>query len=136
METIFDKIISKEIPAAIIYEDNSTMAFLDVHPCSIGHTVVIPKKRSANIMDTDDETLAELFRTVKKVTKKLKKALKADGFSIGLNQEKAGGQTVDHIHVHVIPRFEGDKGGNMHTIIKNPPKEGLAKVAEIIEKNS
>lgn len=132
MATVFDKIISKEIPAEIIYEDEQTLAFLDIHPCAIGHTIVIPKKRSSTILDTDDETLADLFKTVKKVATMLKKALNADGLSIGLNQEEAGGQTVDHVHVHIIPRFKSDKGGSMHTIVKNPPKENLAEVARIV----
>jgi histidine triad (HIT) family protein len=136
METVFDKIISKEIPAEIIYEDQQTLAFLDIYPCAIGHTVVIPKKRSSTILDTDDQTLAALFKTVKKVATKLKKALKADGLSIGLNQEEAAGQTIDHIHVHIIPRFKGDKGGSMHTIVKNPPAQDLKEIRKIIAKNS
>lgn len=135
MTTVFDKIISREIPAEIIYEDEQTLAFLDIHPCAIGHTIVIPKKRSSTIIDTDDKILEDLFKTVKKVSAKLKKGLKADGLSIGLNQEEAAGQTVDHIHVHIIPRFKNDKGGSMHTIVKNPPKENLSEVAEMITKN-
>jgi histidine triad (HIT) family protein len=136
MPSIFTKIISREIPAEIIYEDDNTIAFLDINPTSLGHSLIVPKKESSTIIDTNEETIANLFIAVKKVTLLLKKALNPDGFSIGLNQGLAGGQTIDHIHVHIIPRYQGDGGGNMHSIVQNKPKESLAKVREMIEKKS
>lgn len=132
MSTIFTKIINREIPSEIIYEDDNAIAFLDITPKAPGHSLVVPKKEVANILEADEETIKNLFIAVKKVTAMLKKTLKPDGFNIGLNHNHAGGQTVDHMHVHIIPRFEGDNGGSMHSIVDNEPKEELASIAKMI----
>ena len=107
-ETIFAKIIRREIPADIVYEDVDTMAFLDIRPNNPGHTLVVPKKPFRNIFDIDDETLAAVWRTTRKVARAVKDATGAEGLNINTNNEHAAGQIVFHYHVHVIPRFEGD----------------------------
>jgi histidine triad (HIT) family protein len=107
-ETIFDKIIRREIPADVVYEDEYTLAFLDIHPNHIGHTLVIPKKQVRNIFDIDAETLAHLIAAVQKISIAVKSAVVADGINIAMNNEAAAGQVVFHAHIHIIPRFDGD----------------------------
>jgi len=102
------KIIRREIPAHIVYEDDETIAFLDVNPVNPGHTLVVPKKFARNVFDIDDETLAAVMRTVQKVAATLRSALGAEGVNVVMNNEPAAGQLVFHFHAHVIPRFVDD----------------------------
>ena len=103
----FAKILRGELPAHKIYEDDQTLAFMDIMPRGKGHCLVIPKRPARNILDVDDETLAAVMRTVKKVARASMKAFDAGGVTIHQFNEQAGGQVVFHLHVHVIPRFEG-----------------------------
>ena len=107
-DCIFCKIINKEIPCYKIYEDEKIIAFLDRTPVNPGHTLVVPKKHSETILDTDDETLKELIIATKKISNAIYKGLRLKGFNIGLNQFKIGGQVVPHIHIHIMPRKEND----------------------------
>ena len=107
-DCIFCKIINKEIPCYKIYEDEKIIAFLDRTPVNPGHTLVVPKKHSETILDTDDETLKELIIATKKISNAIYKGLRLKGFNIGLNQFKIGGQIVPHIHIHIMPRKEND----------------------------
>lgn len=107
-DTIFQKIINREIPADIVYEDDATLAFLDIHPNNPGNTLVIPKQFARNIFDVDEETLARVMYTVRKVAPAVKKAVQAGGVNIIINNEQAAGQVVFHFHVHIIPRHEND----------------------------
>jgi len=130
---LFCKISKKEISADIIYEDNETLAFLDVQPRAPGHSMVISKTHSENILDLDDGKIGPTFLTVKKVTDILKNALKADGFTIGINQGRASGQVVEHMHIHIIPRFKNDGGASIHSVVNNPPKESLKEIVNKIK---
>lgn len=107
-DTVFSKIIRREIPAHIVYEDDATLAFLDISPVNKGHTLVIPKKPVRNIFDADDATLARVMSTIRRIAPAVQKATGADGINIHSNHEAAAGQEVFHLHFHVIPRFEGD----------------------------
>ncbi len=107
-ETIFSKIIRREIPAMIVYEDEYTMAFLDACPVNPGHTLVVPKKYFKNLYDIDDETLSHVARTVQKVAIAVKHAMQADGINIHQNNDPVAGQVIFHTHTHVIPRFKDD----------------------------
>ena len=107
-ETIFSKIIRREVSADIVYEDEYTLAFLDIHPNNAGHTLVVPKKQVRNLLDMDTETLGHLMETVQKVAKAVKEAVQAGGFNIIMNNEPAAGQVIFHAHIHIIPRYEGD----------------------------
>lgn len=107
-DTIFTKIIRREIPAHIVYEDDETFAFLDRNPVNQGHTLVIPKKQVVNIFDTDDETLASVMRTVRKIAIAVREATGATGVNIHSNHGAAAEQEVFHMHFHIIPRFEND----------------------------
>lgn len=104
---IFAKILRGEIPSHRVYEDDAVVAFMDVMPQGPGHTLVVPKAPSRNLLDADPATLGSLFAIVRKVALAVKKAFGADGVTILQFNEPASGQTVYHLHVHVIPRFEG-----------------------------
>jgi len=104
---IFAKILRGEIPSHRVYEDDAVVAFMDVMPQGPGHTLVVPKAPSRNLLDSDPATLGPLFAIVRKVALAVKKAFGADGVTILQFNEPASGQTVYHLHVHVIPRFEG-----------------------------
>jgi histidine triad (HIT) family protein len=105
----FCKIATKELPASYIYEDERTMAFLDIRPLSEGHTLVMPKKHYETIFDVPDEEIAYLFKIVKKVASAVKKAVNAEGITISQHNGRAAGQAVFHVPVHVIPRYEGQR---------------------------
>ncbi|ACE90962.1 HIT family hydrolase domain-containing protein [Rhizobium phaseoli] len=104
---IFAKILRGEIPSHCIYEDQHTVAFMDVMPQAPGHVLVVPKAPSRNILDADSATLAHAITVVQKVAKALKEVFDADGVFIAQFNESAAGQTVFHLHFHVIPRHEG-----------------------------
>lgn len=131
-DCLFCKIAAGEIPADKVYEDKHAIAFLDINPVAPGHTMVIPKVHAETYLDLPDEEVCPLGEALKKVTTMVKEALKPDGFNIGANMKKAAGQAVDHLHIHIIPRWEGDGGGSMHSIVKNPPKEDIKEIAEKI----
>lgn len=95
--------------ASIIYEDNKVMAFLDIRPLNEGHTLVIPKGHYAFIYEVPDEEVAQLYKIAKKIATAVKKGVKADGITISQHNEQAAGQDIFHVHVHVIPRYEGQK---------------------------
>ena len=124
---IFAKILRGEIPSHRIYEDDAVVAFMDVMPQGPGHTLVVPKAPSRNLLDADPATLGPLFTTVQKVALAVKKAFGADGVTILQFNEPASGQTVYHLHVHVIPRFEG---------IALKPHTGQMEKPEVLTENA
>jgi histidine triad (HIT) family protein len=106
-DNIFAKILRSEMPAFKIYEDDKTFAFLDIMPRCPGHTLVIPKAPARNIFDIPPEDFAAVARTTQKVAITLKKVFAADGVTLGQANERAGGQVVFHLHMHVMPRHDG-----------------------------
>ena len=104
---IFAKILRGEIPAHKVYEDDATLVFMDVMPQSAGHALVVPKATSRNLLDADPATLASLLPVVQRVAVAAKAAFAADGIQIIQYNEAAGGQSVFHLHFHVIPRHDG-----------------------------
>ncbi|HQU07851.1 MAG: hypothetical protein B7X04_02160 [Parcubacteria group bacterium 21-54-25] len=107
-DTLFAKIIRREIPADVVYEDDETLAFLDIHPNNPGHTLVIPKEPAQNIFDISDEALSAMTRTARKIAPAIMRAVDADGMNLVMNNKKAAGQLVFHAHLHLIPRFADD----------------------------
>lgn len=103
---IFAKLIRGDIPSIRVYEDDNVVAFMDVMPQGIGHTLIVPRKGSRNLLDAEPETLAKVIKVVQKIAKAVKKAFNADGVTVMQFNEPASGQTVFHLHFHVIPRFE------------------------------
>jgi histidine triad (HIT) family protein len=104
---IFAKILRGELPAHRVYEDEHTLAFMDIMPRGDGHSLVLPKTPSRNILDVEPDDLAHVMATVQKLARAVKAAFDADGVTIQQFNESAGGQVVFHLHVHVIPRFDG-----------------------------
>lgn len=108
METIFSKIIAREIPADIVYEDEVVLAFLDITPVNYGHTLVIPKEPCINVFDGKPETLAHMMKVGQKIAQALKAADLAEGVNLIMNNGAEAGQEVFHAHLHVVPRLTGD----------------------------
>ena len=105
---IFAKILRGEIPCHKVYEDEATLAFMDVMPMVDGHTLVIPKAPSRNLLDAGPASLAHLMAVTQKVARAAIRAFEADGAQIRQYNEPAAGQTVFHLHVHILPMREGD----------------------------
>jgi len=105
---IFAKILRGEIPSVKVYEDDDTLAFMDVMPQAPGHLLVIPKTGSRNILDADPAVLAKTIAVVQKLAAAAKEAFDADGVYIAQFNEPAAGQTVFHLHFHIVPRNEGE----------------------------
>lgn len=105
---IFCKILAGEIPSTTVYEDDDFKAILDVNPAARGHVIILPKKHAANIYELPDEDASKVMVVAKKIATAVRDAFHCDGVNILQNNGEAAGQTVFHLHVHVIPRFEGD----------------------------
>ena len=105
---IFCKIINKEIPSSIVYEDNDVIAILDISQQTKGHTLIIPKKHVENIFELDETLSEKLFNVTVKVTKLLKEKLHFQNVNILNNNGKLAGQSVNHFHIHIIPQYEND----------------------------
>ena len=103
---IFCKIINKEIPGKIIYEDDVCIAFLDLSQATYGHTLVIPKKHFENILEVDAQTLAHVMQVTQKLAKQIVEKLNAKGLNILTNTNEVAGQTVHHFHVHILPLYD------------------------------
>lgn len=107
-DCIFCKIISGEIPSRTVYEDDSYKAILDVSPASKGHVIILLKNHVTNVFELSDEDASGIFIVARKIAIALKKAFKCDGINILQNNGEAAGQTVFHLHVHVVPRYADD----------------------------
>ncbi|MBU6321199.1 MAG: HIT family protein [Patescibacteria group bacterium] len=105
---LFCKIVRGEIPAHTVYEDDATLAFLDIHPVNPGHTLVVPKRHSFNLLDIDPADWAAVAESTRHVSKLVHDVLAADGINLQMNNREHAGQDVDHPHVHIIPRYRGD----------------------------
>ena len=130
-DCLFCKIINKEIPNYTVYEDENVLAFLDIHPCSKGHTVIIPKKHFADLAEMSVSDWQVMSGGLAAVFSKVQKVLNPDGINLGINNGKAAGQAVAHVHWHLIPRWNGDGGGSMHSIVKNNDGVSVKEVAEL-----
>lgn len=108
---VFCAIAAGEIPSFKVYEDELVLAYLDINPVSEGHTLVIPKAHTTGLLDTPEATLAEVIARVKKIAAHLQTALPCDGFNLVQNNGAAAGQTVPHLHFHIVTRHAG-KGEN------------------------
>jgi histidine triad (HIT) family protein len=131
-DCIFCKIIKKEIPAEIVYENSYALAFLDIQPRSTGHVMVIPKEHAPDLLSLEEKLVGPLFFATRQVAKMIQIALLPDGLTFGINQGRASGQEVSHLHIHIMPRFHGDRGGPIQGVVDNPPKEDLKSIADKI----
>jgi len=105
---LFCKIINKEIPKTFVYESNEIVAFLDINPVNFGHLLVLPKKHSVDMLDTDDHLLGDIAVAVKKLAPAMIRSTGAGGFNVEVNNGLDAGQIIAHAHWHLIPRFEND----------------------------
>jgi histidine triad (HIT) family protein len=129
---IFCKIVGKSAPATIIYEDKSVIAFLDIRPLNIGHTLVVPLKHYVDIFDIPKDILGIVHIVSKQIAPAIKAAANADGISIIQQNGKAAGQDIFHLHVHVVPRFEGQKLPHFNEL-QLVEREKLNQIAEEIK---
>lgn len=106
--TIFEKIIAREVPAEIIYEDDQVISFLDRQPNNKGHALVVPKQIFVNIFDADEKVLSQMIVVAKKIADSLVKTVDASGVNIVMNSGEDANQAVFHAHIHVIPRYKDD----------------------------
>lgn len=129
MSCLFCKIIAKEIPAEIVFENENVLAFLDIGPVSEGHTLVIPKAHADNLSVGNETDALELMRVIHHLAPRILKAVEADGYNLGMNHGECAGQEVMHTHLHIMPR----KQGIPRTFTKlRPSKEELAQAAQKI----
>lgn len=127
-DCIFCQVISKEKPGYFVLEDSNVVAFLDIFGSVEGHTMVVPKKHGYSIFDYSDQELGEIMGKVKEVANKIKKVYKSDSITIGINHEEKKG--VPHLHIHLLPRFDNDKGGIIQTTVKKEIKRPLEDIAK------
>ena len=107
--TVFDQILREELPAAFVYRDNIVSAFMDIQPITPGHTLVIPNQRAATLADLPPEVGARMFQVGQQVAAAIRaSSLECEGVNLVLADGVAAGQTVFHLHLHVIPRFKND----------------------------
>lgn len=133
-DCIFCKIVAGEVPSYTVYEDVDTKAFLDIFGATDGHVMVIPKKHGETILDFSPEEVATVFKSVQKVAAAVEKAYNTKILSIGINHGEPAG--VKHLHVHIMPRFEGDKGGIMQSLPgRKLTDKDFSKVAASIQKH-
>lgn len=126
-DNIFAKILRGEMPCHKVYEDDNTLAFMDIMPRGDGHCLVIPKSPARNLLDADARDIAHVMATVQKLSRGVMKAFGADGITIQQFNEPAGGQIVFHLHVHVIPRFDG---------VKLKPHTGTMEDQDVLKENA
>ena len=131
MDCLFCKIIAKEIPCYKVYEDENVLAFLDIHPCSKGHTVVIPKKHFSNLSEMPEQDFIKMSDGLKHAVSKVQEIINPDGMNVGLNNGQSAGQAVGHLHWHIIPRWINDGGGSMHSIIRNGAGINIAEISKL-----
>ena len=108
---VFCRIAKGEAPALNVYEDEKAVAFLDIHPSAPGHTLIIPKAHVARVEDLPENDAAALFRALHRLVGPIQVAVDASASTIGINNGRESGQEVPHVHIHVIPRSRGDRGG-------------------------
>jgi histidine triad (HIT) family protein len=133
-ECVFCRIIGGEIPSHNVYEDENTLAFLDIHPSTPGHTLIIPKAHITMVEDLPEEDAEALFRTLHKIVGGIQEAVEVSASTIGINNGRESGQEVPHIHIHVIPRSRGDRGGIIQGIARGhrPDNDEMIEIAEKI----
>ena len=130
-DCVFCRIMAKQIPATVVHEDEHTLAFMDIGQVNPGHVLVALKKHAENIFALDDAQAAAVFRSAAKVARAIRGAFEPQGLSVYQANGAAAGQTVFHLHIHLVPRYEGD-GMALTWPVKNPPRDKLADYAEKI----
>lgn len=134
MSCIFCRIVGGEIPAEIVAREPDVLAFLDVQPLADGHVLVVPRAHVPQVEDLEPAAADALFRTVVRLAGPVREALGAAGTTIGINNGAATGQTIPHVHVHIVPRWENDGAGSIHSIFPRRTHRTLADVGAAIRR--
>jgi len=132
MSCVFCRIARGDIPAEIIAREDGAVAFLDVAPLADGHVLVVPEAHVARLEDLAPDDARTLFQTVVRLSGPVRDGLGADGTTIGVNNGAATGQTVPHVHVHIVPRRHGDGAGSIHSIFPGGSRRDVAEVGDAI----
>ena len=127
----FCGIVDGEIPGRVVFEDDDTIAFLDVNPLARGHTLVVPKHHRERVNDLEPSAAGALFRAVAAVAPAVEAAVDAPATTIAINNGEDAGQEVPHVHVHVVPRWAGDGAGPIHGLFGDRPELDEAEMDEI-----
>jgi histidine triad (HIT) family protein len=131
---IFCRIVAGDIPAEVVACEAGGVAFLDVQPLADGHTLVVPRAHVPSIEALDPDASDGLFRLVRRLADPVRRAVGAAGSTIGINNGEATGQTIPHVHVHIVPRWPDDGAGSIHTIFPRRTSRSLADVGSAIRK--
>ena len=129
---IFCRIVNGEIPAEVVAREPEVLAFLDVQPLADGHVLVVPRAHVACVEDLEPAAADALFRTVLRLAGPVRKALGAVGSTIGINNGEATGQTIPHVHVHIVPRWQDDGAGTIHTMFPRTAHRDIKEVGTAI----
>ena len=134
MSCTFCRILEGELPSYPVYEDEHTYAFLDIHPATMGHTLVIPRRHEAMVQGLSHDEAATLFRTVHRLVGPIQEAMDTPASNVGINNGKVAGQIVPHVHVHIIPRKSFGMGGfhRIRSLTKTLPQSEFEEIAERI----
>lgn len=131
-DCVFCKIIAGDIPCFKLYEDERSLAFMDINPANRGHALAIPKKHEPNLLESSEETLAVTIATARRVARAVQAAVEPDGINLVQANGPGAAQSVFHLHLHVIPRFEGDE---LQMNWGVPPKPGdMDEIKAVSEK--
>jgi len=130
-DCVFCRIVAQQIPATVVYEDEATLAFMDIGQVNPGHVLVACKAHVENIYDLADAQAAAVFRSAVRVARAIRAAFNPPGLSVYQANGKPAGQTVFHFHLHVLPRHDAD-GMQLVWPVKNPPREKLEEYAGLI----
>ena len=134
MSCIFCRIVKGEIPGEIVAREPEVTAFLDVQPLADGHVLVVPHAHVERVEDLEPAAADALFRTVVRLAGPVRDALGAAGTTIGINNGEATGQTIPHVHVHIVPRWPDDGAGSVHSIFPRTVRRTLADVGNAIRR--
>jgi histidine triad (HIT) family protein len=130
-DCIFCQIVAGEIPSRTVYEDETTLAFLDANPLAPGHALVIPKDHHERLQDLAGDLAGDVFATLHRVTDAAEDAVDADASTVAFNNGEAAGQEVPHVHGHVVPRFDGDGGRPIHAVAGARPDLSDAELDDV-----
>jgi len=134
MTCVICRIVAGEIPAEVVARTADGVAFLDIEPLADGHTLVVPAAHAPTIEALEPSAADGLFRLVHRLADPVRRAVDAAGTTIGINNGEGSGQTLAHVHVHIVPRWPGDGAGTIHTIFPRRTSRKLADVAAAIRK--
>lgn len=133
-DCIFCRIVAGEIPSRTVYEDDTVFAFLDANPLAPGHTLVIPKAHHERLNDLPVDLAHDVLDRLYQLVPQVERAVDADGTTVAFNNGPAAGQEVQHVHGHIVPRFENDGGGPIHAIAGQQPDLDDDELDEIADR--